>query len=499
MCITSTETGRNETENYHNHRISPAYNSEDLSIELQTGMKIEILIMGILIFAGVNKTLAQVDSYDIYTFTPDSKWKRSDFNDNIQFTLQKGNNWAVVGLYKSTATTGSIDSDFQADWNDLVGNNYVVTSDVSREENSFKGWQMMTGSAKGSRQNQNVNISMLTFSCPAGRSTILLATNDFSNTLESDITAFMGSVSVIPAESATPVAGHHQPAAMDNYQPPMMPAAGSSGTSPTPGEQTVTRATTSDGWLVEATNDYIQYSSPGIKVVQYFYVAPEDPNSNTDDEDLFWRKFLANYYSADSYIKFPNEPYAFMNRIESASGYAISKTDGKQYFLVWIVALGMKCSFLAITNDISTYKKYFSHPNDLITLERYNYFTASTDDLQGSWVNSGFSGAMLYNSYSGMAAGMTYASVSEEWTFSGKTTRYFSSGATGTGVSINTFTQEESGTFQLSGNDLTVQVAKPATKTHEFWCGFVAGKGGLLLKLANKKFTSQVDYFSRKR
>ena len=246
--------------------------------------------MGILILAGVNKTMCQEDSYDIFTFTSQPGWQRSEFADNIQFTLQKGNNWAVVGLYKSTSTTGSIVSDFQADWNDMIGKNYIVTSDVSKEENSFNGWQMMTGSATGSRQNQSFNISLLTFSCPAGRSTILLTTNDFSNTLEADIAAFMGSVSVIPAESAPPVTGHDQPAAMDNNQPPMVQVAGTGGAFPTPGEQPVTRATTSDGWLVEATNDYIQFSNPGIKVIQYFYIPPEDPNSNTDDEDLFWRK-----------------------------------------------------------------------------------------------------------------------------------------------------------------------------------------------------------------
>ena len=98
-----------------------------------------------------------------------------------------------------------------------------------------------------------------------------------------------------------------------------------------------------------------------------------------------------------------------------------------------------------------------------------------------------------------MATGMAYATVSEEWTFSGNATRYFSSGATGAGSVMNTFVTEELGTFQFSGNDLKVQVTKPAPKTHEFWCGFVAGKGGLLLKLANKKFTAQIDFFSRKR
>ena len=454
-----------------------------------------------LTLAVANNTFAQVESFDIFTFTLDPKWKRSDFKDNIQFTLQQGNNWAVVALYNSTGTSGNPESDFQSDWKDLT-RGYTVSGELSKEQYDVKGWKLTAGSATATVQGQQVNIYMLTFTGPVCRSTLIATNNDFANKLKSQIEAFMGGVSVISAAEARPASYSQNPSPQpDSYQSPVMaagiPAPGKSG-SPAPSEQAVTRTTNSDGWLVEATNEYIQYSNPEIKVIQYFYVAPEDPNSNTDDEDLFWRKFLAGYFSADNYTKFPNEPYTFINRVESASGYAISKADGKQYFLVWIVALGMKCSFLAITNDESVYKKYFSHPNDLITLERYNYFTASADDLQGTWVNSGFSGAMLYNTYSGMAAGMTFASVSEEWTFSGNATKYFSSGASGTGVSINTFTQEESGTFQLSGNDLTVQVTEPAPKTHEFWCGFVAGKGGLLLKLANKKYTSQIDYLNKK-
>jgi hypothetical protein len=465
-------------------------------------MKINILIILSLIFAGVNKTLAQVDSYDIYTFTPDPKWKRSDYKDNIQFTLQEGNFWTIVALYKSTGTTGNPESDFQADWKDLT-RSYTITSEVTREQDEVNGWKLITGNSAATIQGQKVNITMLTFSGPSCRSTILTSNNDFSNKLGSQIEAFMGGVAVINASEARPVGNNpNQPPQQNNYQSPVtaqgISAPGQAGF-PTPNEQPATRTTNSGGWLVEATNDYVQYSNSEIKVIQYFLVAPEDPNSNTDDEDLFWRKFLANYFSAGSYNKFPNDPYAFMNRVESASGYAISKADGRQYFLVWIVALGMKCSFLAIANDEPTYNKYFSHPNDLIALERFNYFTATYDDLQGSWADSGFSGAMLYSTYSGNAIGMSYASVFEEWTFSGNNTRYFSNGATGSGAAMNTFTVEESGTFTFSGNDLMVNVTKPTPKTHEFWCGFVAGKGGLLLKLANKKFTAQIDYFSRKR
>lgn len=458
--------------------------------------KISVLSIAIFLVPFVSST-AQTESYDIFTFTQLSGWQRAQNADNLQFTFQRGSAWCSIGLYSGTNTKGDVNQDFQSDWNDLT-RSYTINTDVAREQNEVNGWQMILGTAAGFGSGQQINISLITFSCPVRRGTIFLLNNDFTNQLEGDIAAFMSSVSVINAAEAQPISNSQfQPPLTGAYQSPTM-SGGGSGSFPTPEEQIVTRSANADGWLVEATNNYIQYSNPEIKVIQYFYVAPEDPNSNTDDADLFWRKFLANYFSASQYNKFPNDPYEFLNKVESASGYAAYQPNGQQYYLVWIVSLNLKCSFLAITSHEAVYQKYFSHPNDMVALERYNYFTATTSDLQGTWTDSGFSGAMLYNTYSGNAVGMTYASVSEDWTFSGNNTRYFSSGATGTGAAMNTFTVEEFGTFQLSGNDLTVQVSKPAPKTHEFWCGFVAGKGGLLLKLANKKFTAQIDFLSRK-
>ncbi len=439
---------------------------------------------------------AQTEKYDIFTFTPQPGWQRTQNIDNLQLILQQGNVWCSVGLYSGTNTTGDANQDFQSDWNDLT-RSYTINTDVAREQNEVNGWQMILGTASGFGSGQQMNISLITFSGPVRRGTILLLNNDFNNQLESDIAAFMGSVAVINASEAQPISNNQYQAPMGNtYQPPMM-SGGGSGSFPTPEEQIVTRSANADGWLVEATNNYIQYSNPEIKVIQYFYVAPEDPNSNTDDEDLFWRKFLANYFSVSQYNKFPNDPYEFLNKVESASGYAAYQPNGQQYYLVWIVNLNLKCSFLAITTHETVYQKYFSHPTDIVALEKYNYFPASTDDLQGQWEESNFAGAQMYYN-TGAYAGMSVASTAEEWTFSGNNTRYFASGATGTVGTMNTFTVEEFGTFQLSGNDLTVQVSKPAPKTHEFWCGFVAGKGGLLLKLANKKFTAQIDFLSRK-
>ena len=480
---------------------------------------IRLLLMKLILIAAGTASMAQTESYDIFSFTPLPDWKRQDWDGHIYFTLKEGNKICIITFYSSASTKGDPQQNFWTDWNDVIVNYNTITSEVQMESQVINGWDMILGTATGYQKDAkgvNLQYSLMSFSGPQSRGTMTVRTNDETGVLESEIQQFLAGVTVynaaeisVDGSQAASSPGMQQQSAMDNQQPAgnnnQLPvtASGSSlpGVSgfPTPNEQAVIRSSNEEGWLVEATNEYIQYSNPEIKVVQYFFVAPEDPNSNTDDEDLFWRKFLSGYFSADSYNKFPNEPYAFYNRVESASGYATFNSNGQQYFLVWIVSAGLKCSFLAITSSEAVFQRYFQHPNDLFNLENFNYFTASEDDLQGSWVNSGFSGAMLYNTYSGMAAGVTYASVSEEYTFSGNTTHYFSSGATGTAVTTNTFTQEEIGTFQLSGNDLVVQVNKPAPKTHEYWCGFVAGKGGLLLKLANKKFTNQIDYFSRKR
>lgn len=447
-----------------------------------------LLIKLILVAVGT-AAMAQTDSYDIFNFTPLPDWKRQDWDGHIYFTRKEGNTICVITFYTSARTKGDPQQNFWTDWNDVIGNYNNITSEVKTESQVINGWDMILGTATGYQKDAkgvNLRYSLMSFSGPQSRGTMTVRTNDETGVLESEIEQFLAGVTVYNASEIS----------VNGSQTASLPGVAGF---PTPNEQAVIRSINADGWLVEATNEYIQYSNPEIKVVQYYFLAPEDPNSNTDDEDLFWRKFLSGYFSADSYNKFPNEPYAFYNRVESASGYATFNANGQQYFLVWIVEAGLKCSFLAITSSEAVFQRYFRHPNELFNLEKLNYFTASEDDLQGSWVNSGFSGAMLYNTYSGMAAGMTYASVSEEYTFSGNTTRYFSSGATGTAVAMNTFTQEETGTFQLSGYDLVVQVNKPAPKTHEYWCGFVSGKGGLLLKLANKKFTSQIDYFSRKR
>ncbi len=254
-------------------------------------MKTKSLILLLLIAISLKNAMAQSESYDIFTITSQPGWSRSEFKDNIQFTLQKDNAWAIVGFYRSTPTTGSVESDFEADWNDLVGKNYTISSEISASLNNAGGWQMITGAATGTMQGQTVPIILITFSGTKSRSTILITSNDPGDKLGNDIAAFMGEMSVNSASEA-PSSGvsQGQQAGSNNYQPPVMQTAGSNGTFPTPGEQPVIESTMmQEGWFVEATDDYIQYTRSDIKgdPVLHYRKSHQGPVLGGVSESLF--------------------------------------------------------------------------------------------------------------------------------------------------------------------------------------------------------------------
>lgn len=456
------------------------------------------IVIFIFMLSLTHSLFGQKQSFDIFTYSQPPGWSEKSVNGDVQLTFQKGNNWCVIGLYAGTPTTGSAIQDFEADWKDLT-RSYTITGEVEREEPyETKGFQMVKGIAPGLYQQQSITITMITFSDAKSRSTLVMVHNDKDNQLDSNLEAFMSGLSVNTPQVDTPSTAQPTSGTSSYAQPTMgVMAYLASSVPPTPNAQPVTRATVTEGWSVEATNEYIQYSNPEIKVIQYFFIPPEDPNSNTDDEDLFWRKFLQQYFIADRYVKFPNDPYDFLNRVQSASGYVLGKADKRQYYLVWIVSINMGCSFLAISNSEAQYQKYFSHPNKLVDMDRLNYFQVSSNDIQGSWADTGFAGAQLYNVNTGASVGMSVAANSEQWIFKGKIAEFHAQGATGMVGNLKTFVVDRSGTFVLSGFDLAVTMINPERKLSDYYCGFVAGKGGLFLKLQDKKYTAQIDFLTR--
>ena len=445
-------------------------------------MKLTAVFIIIQVGLAVNLAKAQTETFDIFTLTPDQKWKRSDFSDNIQFTLQQGNSWAIVGLYKSTGTTGSVETDFQADWNDLVGKIYTVTGEIFKDQKSAGGLQLITGSSAGSWQGQNVNIILITFTGTTSRSTILITSNDQENILDNDIAAFMGSLSVSNAsEALSSTSNQSQPAGGNNYQPPMMQSAVGSGSFPTPAEQPVIESTMmQEGWFVEATNDYMQYTRDDIKVIQYFMA--ENPT-----KDQYWQETLSKYFSAGSYNAYDDGRITSFVTIEFASCYATYRATGQQYFIAWSVDWQNDAAFLAIAASEATYLNYFPHPSKLGEMLQFNNFQVNQQAIQGTWTNDDGAAVQMYNVNTGNYAGMAVAQASRKYTFSGNEYHFFAQGSTGMVGTAQVFQSEEKGTFQVNNYEMTVEISTPKPERVEYWVAFKYAKNIKTLWIQNKQ------------
>ena len=505
-----------------------------------------LLLLSLTLTVSGIEVQAQAESANIYKYTPQPGFRKSKQDGKTEFYFRKDKKWVIIDLYDIVPSYGNAAEDSQNDWNEIVLKNYVIIGDVETENHEQDGWQITARTAMASIF-QKINLSLVTFSCPAGHASILLTNNDFDNILDKETGEFIGSLSVVsPSEAASmikPAAGNELYGSNPGYQMPGMneqpqdqnyrmpgvtapqPAAVMPGQEtyasptapnpydpsfPTPDEQPVVQSVMMDeGWFVEATNDYIQYTKSDIKVIQYFFVAPEDPDSNTPDEDLFWRKYLDRFFSAGSYKRYPNDPYDFLNRIEFASCNAIYKPTGQQVFIAWLVDVrNTKCSYLAITSGEQVYNAYFPHPNDLGAMNRFNNFPVSMQDIQGEWTDSNFGGAQMYEVNTGNYAGMSFASSATSFIFSGSDFRSLLKGATGMVGTASTYQSEETGTFSVSGYSLIVNIASrtdhmtnsiiPKQEQVEYSVALKFARNLKFLFLQNKKYSAMTYSLVRK-
>ncbi|MEZ4826696.1 MAG: hypothetical protein R3C61_10450 [Bacteroidia bacterium] len=453
-------------------------------------MKNKSYIFLICMIALLTPLFSQNTSFSIFNYNELPGWQKTTGNGWIQYSLIKGSSWVVVGIYESAAGTGSARGDFQADWDNLVVPHYTIQRQSAPREDFVNGWKRWQNSASVSKDGQNFTLNIYTYSGSDQRATIMTMVNDpLINPEAQRFLKGLTPVTISPTGNGSSLPPAHT-----------IPV-GKAGAFPVPARKPVTFSMNAEGWLVEATDEYISYSRPDIQVIQYFFRAPEDPNSNTPDEDLFWRKFLNQYFFTSEYQKYPNDIYAFFDRIEFASAYATSLTDNKRYFIAWLVSNKSLCSFLVICNSEAVYNQYFPHPDKIDEMERFNHFPLEKEDLTGVWIESGFQGMDVYNIQTGAYGGMAFATSAEEWTFTGNQFQFFASGASGMVGAMQTFTVRYSGSFTFSDYSLTTHAVATGTqpaKTSEYYAAVKAIKGGKLLWLQNKQYTAQISNLVRK-
>lgn len=113
---------------------------------------------------------AQQETYDIISFTSPKGWRKENLENvlSLSITNNKTNTWAQIGIIKSTGSKGSIEADFESEWQELIVQPYkdygVSEQPMGIATQFLNGWKVCTGLGKFVFNKDSAAILLTTFS-----------------------------------------------------------------------------------------------------------------------------------------------------------------------------------------------------------------------------------------------------------------------------------------------------------------------------------------------
>ena len=159
----------------------------------------KIICLSILCISAAT-SFAQKETFDLVTYTPPKDslaigWKKDvrETMVNYIFTNKKNNTWCQISIIKSTSSKGSIDQDFESEWQELVVKNYKPTDAPQLNEvQETDGWKIKAGGTNFTFNN-NAAIALLTTMSGFNRCVSIVAATNSQYYLK-DIAALLSSV-----------------------------------------------------------------------------------------------------------------------------------------------------------------------------------------------------------------------------------------------------------------------------------------------------------------
>lgn len=108
------------------------------------------LIVASIGIAFAGNLFAQSQTFDLITYTPPKGWKAEQKQNVISYTISdtKKKTWCQIGIYKSIASKGSIESDFKNEWTELAVKQYKASGLKENEIVSADEWKIKAGGGK---------------------------------------------------------------------------------------------------------------------------------------------------------------------------------------------------------------------------------------------------------------------------------------------------------------------------------------------------------------
>ena len=432
-----------------------------------------MLAMLLMLSAGLR---AQKDQFDLVNYEAASAWKKETRPDVIVLTQidKSDRSWCQVGIYRSIATRGSIDADFNSDWENLVAKPRQVSEPpLLAGTSEADGWQVRTGTGRFIFDGKPATVMLTTYS-GYGKCVSIVATTGSKRYLQ-PIQDLVASV-VLNRPEGDPVV-----ASQDTQ-----PAQGASATAMTHFD---------DGWTSMAETDWVRATRGAVTVLIHFGLKYDD-DIRQDITLGCWNRLAAGRYDVQQLYR---PDFRDANAHEKfLQADVTERSTGEHRFVSFLVESenGVGFAFEVITGSKEAFPEAFPDLDRLRAMSGYNKFAVMATDLTGNWASTSGAFAQYFNIYSGDYAGMNASASHDRYEFSaGGSFQAVHKGATGMAGNQRFFQEKESGSFSVNGWTLQTKPDKGDAVSYDAW--FQAVKGGRILHLQNQQYTGMQYHLSK--
>lgn len=119
--------------------------------------KLNVILLSVIALIMTIKGYSQKQNFDIAAYAIPAGWTEQKTEGHVSYSRIENSEWAQIAVYKSTASTGNIDADFDKDWNELAAVNKSISAPQKTKTATHGSWTVMSGS--GTWQYNGANVS----------------------------------------------------------------------------------------------------------------------------------------------------------------------------------------------------------------------------------------------------------------------------------------------------------------------------------------------------
>lgn len=150
------------------------------------------MLITMLAMTACLNSMAKKETFDIVSYIPPAGWTPQAGNGYISYSKVNGSHWGQLAIYKSTASKGTIESDSQSEWQELVLTSHAIEKEEQSAPAEVNGWTVISRSGTWKYNGADVATILTTFS--DGKTCVSLLCNATAESFLKDFLQLTGSI-----------------------------------------------------------------------------------------------------------------------------------------------------------------------------------------------------------------------------------------------------------------------------------------------------------------